>query len=734
MNKSASSIVKKIMLTSMSTIMLFGYLLPSQVYAETTDAVEEEKAVNQEEPDESGATKDEINVVESTDDVEQASKEIEKVEATEVKEDSAQKSDEIVEEEQVVETVAEPLVPEKIDLEIDFTSFEEVRGAFQAFLDNIADYSDSEILGYVKGFEITNDANFGIMSNLEVFDVNQFNQDQLTILIEFIKEHQEEVNNLNFASEADIYSSGDTQTTQSLQAFESLVRTNSSTTNSVTRLSGATRFQTAVDISKNGWNNSPTVIIANSHQFADALAGVPLAIETNSPILLVPSNAVPQATLNEINRLGSVRAIILGGANAVSKNVENTLKNNGLSVKRYAGVNRYATAEAIANEMVRRTGSKEAFLVSGEDFADAMSVAAIAGRRGAPIYLTRSYTLSGQARKAASKIRNWTVVGGTNAISNTVYGTLASNGGSNRVRLAGDTRYETNIAVLNHFGISTNKAYVATGTDFVDALTGSVLAGVRDSGVLLVKESDDVLTATLDYGDKKNVSSYTLFGGVNVLSSKVAEIFKYNRLSGKKPLVVIDPGHGGKFIGTASLSGIAEKTVTLQSSKYIRNYLVSSGNYEVVMTRNTDKHFSTNLSKDLTYRANMANELDADIFISVHYNGGTPGSNGLETFVHHPTYPAQAKRSALNISDPRIKSSRDLADSVQNLMVQRIGLYNRGVKGLNLAVLRQTEMPAVLVELGFMQSSIDSKVILSDSYRQKSAKAIKDGVDRYFGF
>ncbi|MFL2077025.1 cell wall-binding repeat-containing protein [Marinilactibacillus psychrotolerans] len=613
--------------------------------------------------------------------------------------------------------------------ELDFTSSEEIKMAFQEFLGNLNLMTDEEKLEYISSFMLFVDGQQSIQSQLEMFDINNYDVELVNSLRTFMLNNESQVDQ-NFAEQYDSIVPNNLSELDDFVELENQVKTSSIATNTVERLSGSSRFDTAVKISQKGWSSSDTVVIANSHNFADALTGVPLATLLNAPVLLTRTSNLETATVNEIKRLGAKKAIILGGETALSADVDRELKSLGLATTRYAGATRYDTAEKVANAVRAVSGSNEAFLVNGMQFADAMSIAAIAGEKGAPIYLTKSDQLSAQAKQAAQQIDNWTIVGGDVSVSSGIPNTLKSAGANSVNRLSGNSRYETNLAVLKNYGIK-DKAYVSTGRNYVDALTGSVLAAKNNSGLLLVNEMDSNLTSALNYAQSNNISQFFLLGGTTALPAKVFDMFKYNSIDGKRPLVVIDPGHGGNFYG--AVYGQKEKDLTLETSKILRYKLELSGNYEVVMTREIDKHFSTTIGSDLGYRADLANRLNADIFISVHYNAGPSGSRGIETFVHHPTYPQQASRGALNISDPRIKQSRDLADVVQNRMISYTGMYNRGVKGLNLNVLRRTDMPAILVEPGFMSDSGDMSKIRTWEHKNTISNAIKDGVDSYFG-
>ncbi|HHX87542.1 MAG TPA: cell wall-binding repeat-containing protein, partial [Firmicutes bacterium] len=153
----------------------------------------------------------------------------------------------------------------------------------------------------------------------------------------------------------------------------------------VSRIGGADRYQTAVNISKQGWSYSDLVVLARGDDYADALAGVPLASWYNAPILLTRGNVLPDSTLNEIERLGAGKVIILGGSKAVSAEVENKLKGKSLEVERIGGENRFATAAGIAKKL----GMLDVvFLAYGYNFPDALAAASYAGARGYPILLT----------------------------------------------------------------------------------------------------------------------------------------------------------------------------------------------------------------------------------------------------------------------------------------------------------------------------------------------------------
>lgn len=273
------------------------------------------------------------------------------------------------------------------------------------------------------------------------------------------------------------------------------------------RLSGSNRYATAVAVSQEGWETTEYVILARGDNYADALAGAPLAYALNAPILLTESSGLTAVTQAEIQRLRATQVIILGGVSAISQAAEDTLKGMGLTVERITGTNRYATAALIAAR-VAPTGAIKAVLVSGEDFPDALSVAAYAAREFLPILLTQADSLPAATTQALQNlgVKETILVGGTGVISNTV---LAAAPGANRI--SGSNRYATSIAVAEYFKPGSTRAFIATGLNFADALSGAVLAAKNGSGILLVGNS--VPQGLAQYFADKGITGIVILGG-----------------------------------------------------------------------------------------------------------------------------------------------------------------------------------------------------------------------------
>ena len=186
-----------------------------------------------------------------------------------------------------------------------------------------------------------------------------------------------------------------------------------------------------------------------------------------------------------------------------------------------------------------------------------------------------------------------------------------------------------------------------------------------------------------------------------------------SRILHSKPLVIIDPGHGDHDRG-ARHNKMEEKTLALTTSHLIKDKLNSMG-YRVMLTRTNDKFVP------LEERAQIANDAQASIFVSVHYNSArTKDASGIEIFYYH-----KSDKSRLN-------HSKKLAHSVIKRMVTKTGARDRGIKGGNFCVIRETKMPAILVEGGFMTHPKEARQLKSSNYLEKVAQGIAEGIDSYF--
>jgi N-acetylmuramoyl-L-alanine amidase len=203
--------------------------------------------------------------------------------------------------------------------------------------------------------------------------------------------------------------------------------------------------------------------------------------------------------------------------------------------------------------------------------------------------------------------------------------------------------------------------------------------------------------------------------------------------AGKKPAlseatIVIDPGHGGRDVGAIGPTGFQEKTANLNVALKVAELLRQKG-ARVILTRSGDTEPS------LEERTGLANRERAHLFVSIHMNaftdpgiGGTTtyylSSEGVERAVQDKKVPVQQEESR------RLESSK-LASCVQSALVRNLGLENKGVREANFAVLRTSQMPAILVETAFISNPNEEKMMKTARFAENAARGIVAGVETY---
>ncbi len=194
----------------------------------------------------------------------------------------------------------------------------------------------------------------------------------------------------------------------------------------------------------------------------------------------------------------------------------------------------------------------------------------------------------------------------------------------------------------------------------------------------------------------------------------VIDIYRKVDYGTGKPLVVVDPGHGGTDNGATGITGLLEKDANLAIGLEVEKYLLRAG-VEPLMTRRDDSY------PTLKERADLANAAGADIFVSIHNNAADPASEGTETYYwgDQQTYSAEGRR---------------LAEAIQNAVLEELSTVDRGARThwKNLYVLANTKMPAALVEVGFLTNAEEEARLKDPVYRQRAGKAIAQGIVDYF--
>ena len=294
----------------------------------------------------------------------------------------------------------------------------------------------------------------------------------------------------------------------------------------VDRLAGETRYGTAVQISKDAYpDGAPIAFLATGASYPDALAAAPAAASHGGPLLLTQSDRLPSAVRTELARLDPDLVVIVGGTAVVTAAVARQIDDLGLDVERVAGADRYATSRAIVSRFF--SSSEVAYVATGENFPDALAAGAAAGAIDAPVVLVpgRASSVTSATRSLLTSLGVTTtyIAGGTAVVSAGVQRSLEDRGGT-VVRLAGTDRYETAVAINQHAFAAADRAFLATGSGFADALAGAAYAGALGQPLYSTPPSCVPRTARDDLVTRLDVDTVTLLGGSAVLGSGVASL------------------------------------------------------------------------------------------------------------------------------------------------------------------------------------------------------------------
>lgn len=208
--------------------------------------------------------------------------------------------------------------------------------------------------------------------------------------------------------------------------------------------------------------------------------------------------------------------------------------------------------------------------------------------------------------------------------------------------------------------------------------------------------------------------------------------------------IVLDAGHGGWDLGTVGRQGLLEKDLVLDIVERLGSLIETRMGSDVIFTRQDDNYIA------LEKRAEIANQAQADLFVSIHANNSSSASaRGVETYytntfssVHAYSHgdASGAKLQSVSFANidirDKVQESRKIASDIQHalygaLAAKSPGIRNRGVKEASYVVLTGTSMPAVLAEVSFVSSPADETNLQSAAYRQGIAEALYKGIARY---
>lgn len=208
--------------------------------------------------------------------------------------------------------------------------------------------------------------------------------------------------------------------------------------------------------------------------------------------------------------------------------------------------------------------------------------------------------------------------------------------------------------------------------------------------------------------DLNNAKNYELINTDGLITVNLIDSISLPPAGNGNKIVVLDAGHGGSDPGAISVTKKKEKDFNLAVTLKVYELLLKESKIEVVLTRDSDTY------PTLPERAKLANDLNADIFISIHANAGSATASGVETYYTR-------------------SESLALANVMHKHLVSSSGLTDRKVRTKNLHVTRETKMPAVLLEFGYLSNKSDDALLATEDFRNRVAEGVAQGIKEYLG-
>ncbi|MFA5577791.1 MAG: N-acetylmuramoyl-L-alanine amidase [Tissierellaceae bacterium] len=279
---------------------------------------------------------------------------------------------------------------------------------------------------------------------------------------------------------------------------------------------------------------------------------------------------------------------------------------------------------------------------------------------------------------------------------------------------------DSSIFTVENLGITNYSIYMDTSSKnmvitipaaHTDLVEGSIIIKDKLINEIQVEKDKDNVILNISFGVSVD---YTLLS--KAIDSKIVLSLKKNvDIDNTNRIIVIDAGHGGKDPGATSVAKRYEKDFNLAMALKLNKKLEELG-YNTVMTRDTD------VFVDLYERARIANDSNADLFVSIHGNSHSSNSHAGIQVLYCPAFN----------SDFKEVDQHPFAKSMMTALLEGTGAIDKGIiQRPNLVVLRETKMPAVLVEAGFLSNSAEEKLLFTESYQNKIIDSIVKGIENY---
>ncbi|RBP02470.1 S8 family serine peptidase [Rossellomorea aquimaris] len=298
-------------------------------------------------------------------------------------------------------------------------------------------------------------------------------------------------------------------------------------------LIGTTRYSTAVEVSKQGWDTSSTVFLVNGGAIADGLTATPLASAHDAPILLTTKGTLPAETEAELKRLGTKNIVLIGGSGVISDEVKGALVKLGYNVSRIGGKDRYETSLFIAKQLDKSVDVTEAYIAYGRGEPDALSIAAQSGKVKQPIILSEKKSVPKATYEwlKSESLSNAHFIGGAAVLDSAIMKEMNSITTKNVEgnRISGLSRHDTNAKVIEKFYTENHYPTILIAKSetakLVDALSAGPLASKLGVPVLLVSQKGLERSQIATIEDKTSSQVHQIGGGIN--EGVVGEVLKY---------------------------------------------------------------------------------------------------------------------------------------------------------------------------------------------------------------
>ncbi|OXZ32107.1 cell wall-binding repeat-containing protein [Finegoldia magna] len=306
------------------------------------------------------------------------------------------------------------------------------------------------------------------------------------------------------------------------------------------RFQGENRAKTAVNVQRHYFANTNKVILVNDNAYPDAISATNVSMG-KYPLLYTGKNSLSVETKSALDKMFLDEIYLMGGANTISKKVENKLRKNfpHAKITRIMGNNRYDTS---AESAKTRANTTNLIFAAGTNYADALYATSLAAHQNAPILLVSNEGLSQSTRKfiqSIGNIDNVTIVGGEISVNQTVKNQIENLTKKRVTRLAGSDRYASSVEVAKRVNANPAEVITTSGEVFADALVSSTVAQKIKAPILLVKK--DVLPLSVREYMKNTTSIYklTTIGGYNTVTKNnySTQVILISGLDIDKPLL-----------------------------------------------------------------------------------------------------------------------------------------------------------------------------------------------------